>query len=98
MTVRDRLIEWLVHNIFKYTSLRQAIFEEVHLYDKIDEVLKDQTPGSLYWNDGDGWRCWTYLAGRRKYYFNDIPVDNLGDAMKYTYESLGYEFDMDEIW
>ena len=92
------MIDWLVNKLFWYTPLRKAIFAEVHMYDQLDKIIQDQTPGSAYWNDGDGWRSWTYSAGRKKYYFNDIPEDNLGDAMTYTYESLGPEFDIDEVW
>ena len=92
------MINWLVNKLFWYTPLRKAIFDEVHLYDMIEERLKDTTPGSLFWNDGDGWRCWTYSKERKKYYFNDIPEDHLGKAMTYTIESVGPEFDLDEIW
>lgn len=92
------MMDRIVNLLFRWDALRRAIFAEVHMYDYLDEVIKDPTPGSAYWNDGDGWRSWTYSAERKKYYFNDIPVDNLSDAMNYTYESLGYEFDMDEVW
>ena len=92
------MIDWLVNKIFWWTPLREAIFAEVHMYDHIEEVLKDPTPGSAYWNDGDGWRSWTYSAGRKKYYFNDIPEEELINAMIYTYESIGPEFDLDEVW
>ena len=92
------MIDWLVTKIFRWDSLREAIFAEVHMYDYLDEALKDTTPGSAFWNDGDGWRSWTYSAGRKKYYFNDIPDESLVKAMAYSYESLGPEFDMDEIW
>lgn len=92
------MIDWLVKKIFWWTPLREAIFAEVHMYDEVAERLKDNTPGSMFWNDGDGWRSWTYSAGRNKYYFNDIPEDDLGKAMRYSYESLGPEFDMTEEW
>lgn len=92
------MIDWLVNKLFWYTPLRKAIFAEVHMYDQLEEILKDPTPGSGFWNDGDGWRSWTYSKGRNKYYFNDIPESDLGDAIRYTYESLGPEFDLDEVW
>jgi hypothetical protein len=78
--------------------LRKAIFDEVELYKEIDRSLKDSTPGSAYWNDGDGWRSWTYSAGRKKYYFNDIPEEDLVDAIEYTMQSLGPEIDLTEEW
>ena len=68
------------------------------MYDEIEKRLKDKTPGSAYWNEGDGWRSWTYSSARNKYYFNDIPEQNLGDAIRYSYESLGPEFDSSETW
>lgn len=92
------MINWLVDRIFSWERLYRAVTAEVHMYDEVAERLKDTTPGSMFWHEGDGWRSWTYSAGRKKYYFNDIPEDNLGEAMRYTYESLGPEFDMDEVW
>lgn len=94
----DWMINKLVNRLFWWTPLRKAIFAEVHMYDMIEERLKDTTPGSTFWNDGDGWRSWTYSAERNKYYFNDIPVDNLGEAMRYSFESLGPEIDITEEW
>lgn len=92
------MIDWLVNKIFWWTPLRQAIFAEVHMYDEVKKRLEDTTPGSMFWHEGDGWRSWTYSAERKKYYFNDIPEEDLGEAMRYTYQSLGPEFDMDEVW
>ena len=92
------IMDRVVNLLFRWDRLRNALMDEVYLYDMLKERLKDTAPGSLYWNDGDGWRSWTYSEERKKYYFNDIPVDNLSDAMNYTYESLGYEFDLDEVW
>lgn len=92
------MIDWLVDRIFRFTSLREALFAEVHFYDKLDEIAKDTTPGSAFWNDGDGWRSWTYSVDRNKYYFNDIPTDDLSEAMRYAIQSKGPEFDLDEVW
>ena len=96
--IKWNLIEWLVQTIFRWGDLRQAIFAEVHMYDEVKERLKDTAPGSAYWHDGDGWRSWAYSAERKTYYFNHIPEEDLGDPMRYTYESLGPEFDLDEVW
>lgn len=92
------IINWLVDRIFSWKPLYDAITEEVHMYDMIKDTLKDTTPGSLHWNDGDGWRCWAYSLERNKYYFNDIPEENLGDSMRYSMQSVEPEFDLDEIW
>jgi hypothetical protein len=98
MPTQPHIIDFLVDRIFKYTSLRQAVTDEVHFYDMIEKSLKDTNPGSAFWNDGDGWRSWTYSKERNKYYFNDIPEYSLGDAINYTLESKGPEFDLDEVW
>jgi hypothetical protein len=92
------MIDWLVRRIFSWKPLYDAVTEEVHLYDMLKERSKDTTPGSLHWNDGDGWRSWTYSPERNKYYFNDIPTESLGESMRYILESVGPEFDMDEVW
>lgn len=91
------MIDWLVQKIFWWAPLRRAIFAEVHMYDEVEERLKDTTPGSLLWPDVDGWRSWTFSSERNKYYFNDIPAE-FQEAFRYTYESVGPEFDMDEVW
>jgi len=92
------MIDWLVRRIFSWKPLYEAVTAEVHMYDRIKEAIEDKTPGSFHWNDGDGWRSWTYSKERNKYYFNDIPQESLGLAMTYTLESIGPEFDIDEIW
>jgi hypothetical protein len=33
------MIDWLVNRIFRFTSLREAIFEEVHMYDHLSDVF-----------------------------------------------------------
>ena len=92
------MIDWLVNRIFSIKPLREALFAEVHMYDEIGHRLKDTAPGSMFWHDGDGWRSWTYSAGENKYYFNDIPENELGDAMEYMLNLKGPEFKMDEVW
>ena len=92
------IMDRIVNLLFSWGRLRNALMDEVHLYDMLDERLKDTSPGSAFWNDGDGWRSWTYSAERKKYYFNDIPNESLVGAMTYSYESLGPEFDLDEVW
>lgn len=92
------MMDSLVNFLFRWGRLRQHIIDEVHLYDQVKERLNDTTPGSMLWHDGDGWRSWTYSEERKKYYFNDIPEEDLGEAMRYTHESKGPEFDLDEIW
>jgi hypothetical protein len=92
------MIDWLVRRIFSWKPLYEAVTEEVELYKEINKRLTDNTPGSAYWDDGDGWRSWSYNKERKKYYFNDIPEENLGDAIRYALQSIGPEFDIDEVW
>lgn len=80
------MVTFLVDQIFRWSRLREAVFAEVHFYDEIEERLKDPTPGSAFWNDGDGWRSWTYSPEKNRYYFNDIPEDNLINAMNYVFD------------
>lgn len=91
------IMDSLVNFLFRWERLRKHIFAEVHMYDEVEERLKDMPPGSLLWHDVDGWRSWTYSLERNKYYFNDIPAE-FSEAFSYTYESIGPEFDLDEVW
>jgi len=64
------MIDWLVHNIFRFTSLREAIFEEVHFYDAIDAAIKEPST-NLTWCEEDGlWRGWTLKDNT--YLFDDV--------------------------
>jgi hypothetical protein len=95
------MIDWLVNRIFSWKPLYEAVTAEVHMYDQIKEILDDEEGmkiGSSFWNDGDGWRSWTHSTERNKYYFNDIPVESIGEAIEYSIQSTGPEFDMDEVW
>ena len=92
------MIDWLVRRIFSWKTLYAAITAEVHMYDLIGRRIQDTTPGSAYWDEGDGWRSWTYSKERNKYYFNDIPEESLINAMDHTYQSLGPEIDLAEEW
>ena len=74
------MIDWLVNRIFRYTSLRQAIIEEVHMYDHLSDVftrsdLKDIA--SCSWMEGDMWYGWEYDSELNRYYFNDIGNKSL---------------------
>ena len=35
------MIDWLVHRLFWWAPLRNAIFNEVHFYDEIDKSIKE---------------------------------------------------------
>jgi len=74
------MIEWLVNRIFRWDSLRHAIFDEVHMYDGIAkriEKYKDEEPTNLTWSEGDTWYGWTYNSNAKRYYFDDIGNKSL---------------------
>jgi hypothetical protein len=69
------MIDWLVNKLFWWTPLRNAIFDEVHMYDELRvriEEYKDTNPTNLTWAEGDTWYGWTYNPEKNRYYFNDI--------------------------
>jgi hypothetical protein len=75
------MINFIVRQLFKWRELRQALIEEVHMYDKLDRIMSDPDAmkiGSSFYPDLDGWRAWSF--NKDKYYFNDIPEMNLMDA------------------
>ena len=74
------MIDWLVNRIFRFTSLRQAIFDEVHLYDHLDSITSDpesMETASLSWCEGDTWYGWTHDSNAKRYYFDDIGNKSL---------------------
>lgn len=74
------MIDWLVNRIFRFTSLRQAIFDEVHLYDHLDSIISDpksMETASLSWMEGDMWYGWTHDSNAKRYYFDDIGNKSL---------------------
>lgn len=78
-------LERIVNILFKWGRLREALMDEVHMYDKLGRLLKDpeaMKTGSLYWPSSDGWRGWTHNDDLNKYFFNDIPEHGIMDAME----------------
>jgi hypothetical protein len=74
------MIDWLVNRIFRFTSLRQAIFNEVHLYDHLDSIMSDpesMETASLSWCEGDTWYGWAHDSNAKRYYFDDIGNKSL---------------------
>lgn len=74
------MIEWLGRRIFSWTSLREYIFDEVHLYDHLDSIMSDperMKTGSLSWMEGDMWYGWSYDSKANRYYFDDIGNKSL---------------------
>ena len=74
------MIDWLVNRLFWWAPLRNAIFNEVHMYDEIDKSIKeyeDMGPTNLTWAEGDTWYGWTFSPEKNRYYFDDIGNTSL---------------------
>ena len=74
------MIDWLVNKLFWWTPLREAIFEEVHMYDHLSDVFtnSDLTDiASCSWMEGDLWYGWNYDSNAKRYYFDDIGNKSL---------------------
>jgi hypothetical protein len=97
----DRLVNFL----FRWNKLRLAIFNEVHIYDKLRAMFDDpkaSTTSSSIYSDIDGWRGWHKSLSIGRYYFNDIPEDAFMDAWNELHlmevRAFQLEFDLDEVW
>ena len=78
------MIDWLVNKLFWWTPLRNSIIQEVHMHDYIKSIMDDpesMETGSLYFPGIDGWRSWSHDKEAGKYYFNDIPEENMMAAI-----------------
>ena len=79
------MIDWLVGILFKWTGLRKALFSEVHMYDRLDHIMADPEAmeiSSSFIPDFDGWRSWSLNKDKGRYYFNDIPEENMMAAIE----------------
>ena len=80
-----KMIDWLVNRIFWWAPLRDAIFDEVHMYDRLRHILADPEAmeiGSSFIPDFDGWRSWSHNKDKSIYYFNDIPEEDMMAAIE----------------
>jgi len=74
------MINWLVNRIFRWDPLRNAIFDEVRLYQSVDKDMAEYdraNPTNLTWSEGDTWYGWTYNESNKRYYFDDIGNTSL---------------------
>ena len=74
------MIDWLVNRIFSWKNLRNAISDEVHMYDHLDSIMNDpegMQTSSLSWMEGDTWYGWTFNESNKRYYFDDIGNKSL---------------------
>jgi hypothetical protein len=76
----QKMIDWLVNRIFRWDSLRKAVFDEVRMYQSIDRSMweyEKEGPTNLTWAEGDRWYGWTYNSNAKRYYFDDIGNESL---------------------
>lgn len=82
------MIDKLVNVIFKWDTLRSAIFSEVNLYNSISRTLNDpeeMKTSSAMWCEDDGWRGW-YIKEDGNYCFHDIPEKGIEDIFEIIFE------------
>lgn len=70
------MIDWLVNRIFRFTSLREAIFAEVHFYDQIEATMNEPT-SNLTWEEGGLWYGYTFNEMHNLYLFDDIGYETM---------------------
>jgi hypothetical protein len=76
------MIEKIVNLLFRWGSLREAIMDEVYLYDTFGRIMRTEanSVASTFWAESDGWRGWTYNESMNRYFFNDIPENGMIEA------------------
>jgi hypothetical protein len=95
------MINWLVNRIFRWDTLRDAVFDEVNLYQSIDKGMwenENLRPTNLTWSEGDRWYGWTYNDKLKRYYFDDIGNESLIGLWEDQWSKEFAEYAQDEIW
>ena len=90
------MIDWLVNRIFRWDPLREAVTDEVHMYDQIGRTLADPNAmktASVIWWEPDGFHGWVYNEDKKRYFFNDIG-GMMMDTLNLEWKG---EFDLDEV-
>jgi hypothetical protein len=89
------MIEAIVNRIMRWDSLRNAVFDEVNMYNSLTRIINDpesMKTAAAYWEEKAGWKGWN--INNNKYYFNDIEENTIGDAMEaldiMSNRSIGY--------
>jgi hypothetical protein len=81
------MINWLVGRIFSWDRLRDAVTDEVRLYDSVLRSLRsndwDRHPTNLSWTKNDLWYGWSYSPEKKRYYFDDLGSESLMDLWDY---------------
>ena len=95
------MINWLVNRIFRWDTLRDAVFDEVNLYQSIDKGMWENEklrPTNLTWSEGDRWYGWIYNDKLKRYYFDDIGNESLIGLWEDQWSKEFAEYAQDEIW
>jgi len=74
------LVDWLVNRIFRWDGLRNAVFDELMLYQSVTKAMTQRdsdNPMNLVWLEGNTWYGWTYNKSKKRYYFDDIGNESL---------------------
>lgn len=78
------MIDFIIRQLFKWESLRLAIFSEVDWHNSIVRTMNDPDAMKIamaMWCESDGWRGWNYNETENKYYFHDLPESGIYDIM-----------------
>jgi hypothetical protein len=70
------MIDWLVHKLFWWAPLREAIFAEVHLYDEIKAAI-DEPTNNLTWEEGGLWYGYLLNEMHNIYLFDDVGHETM---------------------
>ncbi len=102
------MINYLVNRIFRWDTLRNAVFDEVMFHKSITRAMwehENSSPTNLTWSEGDRWYGWTYNPELKRYYFDDIGNESLMGlwegqwAKEETNQFKDFiEFTQDELW
>jgi hypothetical protein len=91
------IMDKLINILFKWDRLKDAIFDEVHLYDELNKAIaeNDGKPSNLSWIEGDLWYGWAYNQKFKRYYFDDTGYKSIMDLFHSTWDwdiemNMGY--------
>jgi len=77
------VVDKLINFLFRFESLRTAIFAEVDWHNSITRTLNDPESmkvASAFWCEEDGWRGWG-IKDNGNYYFHDVAEKHLSDIL-----------------
>lgn len=78
------MIQRIVDFLFRWESLRDALYAEVDWRNSINRTLEDpesMKTAAAMWCEEDGWRGW-YIKDNGNYYFHDLPEKSISDIFE----------------